>query len=84
MRFDQVGGPDNMKSKSWNRCGELVLMNRIVQQSSAPGCPVGGMRRPKMQNNSKVERKFDLIRELKGSVHGRLRGWINRTVWVRI
>ena len=63
-----------MKSKSWKRCGELILMSRGVHQSSAPGCPVGRRRRPKMQNNSKVERKFDLIRELKGSVHGRLQG----------
>ena len=35
-------GPDNMKSKSWKRCGELILMNRIVQHISAPGVRLVG------------------------------------------
>ena len=35
-------GPDNMESKSWNRCGELMLMNKRVQQSSAPGVRLVG------------------------------------------
>ena len=49
-------------------------MSRGVHQSSAPGCPVGRRRRPKMQNNSKVESKFDLIRELKGSLQWKASG----------
>ena len=44
-----------MKSKSWNRCGELSLMSREVHQSSALGVRlVGGLNAKQLRGGKEI------------------------------